>query len=88
MKYICLDFRSRITIAEVHEVFNIMLDFPDYYGNNYNALYDELSTVHEDIEINVIIKEKDLDEWEILRRVLANAANDNKRITLKGKIVK
>ena len=71
----------------VHEVFRVMLDFPDYYGNNYNALYDELTSVQEKIEIEVIVKEVNLKKWEILRRVLADAASANKYITLKEQVM-
>ena len=71
----------------VHEVFKVMLDFPDYYGNNYNALYDELTSVHEKIEIEVIVKESNLKKWETLRRVLADAAKANRYITLRGQVL-
>lgn len=87
MKYICLDMRNETTMDKVHEVLKVMLDFPDYYGENYNALYDELTSVHEDIEIYVMINEVDLDKWETLRRVLSDAARDNRHITLRGKVV-
>ena len=72
---------------KVHEAFKVMLDFPDYYGENYNALYDELTSVHEDIEIYIMIVEEDLEKWETLRRVLSDAASDNRHITLRGKVI-
>ena len=72
-----------MTMDKVHEVFKVMLDFPDYYGDNYNALYDELTSVHENIEIEVMVKKRDLARWEILRRVLLDAKNDNRYIALK-----
>ena len=87
MKYISLDLRNKMTRAKVHEVLKVMLEFPEYYGNNYNALYDELTSVQEKVEIEVIIKEADLKKWETLRRVLADAANDNKHIVLRGKVL-
>ena len=76
-----------MTIAKVHEVLRVMLEFPDYYGNNYNDLYDELTLVQEKVEIEVIVKEVNLKRWETLRRVLADAANDNRRIVLRGKVL-
>ena len=88
MKYICLDLRNKMTIAKVHEVLKVMLEVPDYYGNNYNAIYDELTSIQENIEINVIAKEAELEKWETLRRVLADAANVNGYITLRGKVIK
>jgi Barstar, RNAse (barnase) inhibitor len=87
MKYICLDLRNKMTIAKVHEVLKVMLELPDYYGNNYNALYDELTSIQEKVEIEVIVKEANLKRWETLRRVLADAANDNRRIVLRGKVL-
>ena len=80
MKYICLDLRNETDIAEVHEVFKTMLDFPDYYGDNYNALYDELTSVQEDIEVEVIVEKKQMKKWEVLRRVIADAAKENQHI--------
>ena len=71
----------------IHEVLKVMLEFPDYYGNNYNALYDELTSVQEKIEIEVIVNEADLKKWETLRRVLADAAKDNSHITLRGQVI-
>ena len=87
MKYISLDLRNKMTRAKIHEVLKVMLEFPEYYGNNYNALYDELTSVQEKVEIEVIINEADLKKWETLRRVLADAANDNKHIVLRGKVL-
>ena len=87
MKYICLDLENETDIAEVHEIFKTMLDSPDYYGDNYNALYDELTSVSDDIEINLIVKEDDLEKWETLRRVLSDAASANAHIILRGKII-
>ena len=86
MKYICLDLRNKMTIAKVHEVLKVMLEAPDYYGNNYNALFDELTSVQENIEIKVIAREDDLNKWETLRRVLSDAAGVNEHITLRGKV--
>lgn len=86
MKYICLDLRENTEIAEVHEVLKTMLDFPEYYGDNYNAMYDELTSVQEDTEIKIIVEEKKIEKWEILRRVISDAATANKHILLKGKV--
>ena len=85
MTYICLDLRA-MDIKEVHEKFKIMLDFPRYYAANYSALYDELTSVNEDFEVNILIDEEDLDKWQTLRRVLSDAAKSNKHIFLRGRI--
>jgi len=87
MKYICLDLRDETSLEEMHDVFKVMLDLPEYYGENYNALYDEITSISENTEIKVIVKEADVDKWETLRRVLADAASVNKHILLKGEIV-
>ena len=87
MKYICLDLRNGMSQEEMHEVFKVMLDLPEYYGENYNALFDEITSIGENIEIKIIIKEADIEKWETLRRVLADAAKVNKHISLKGEIL-
>ena len=43
MKVITMDCRGCVPRSNLHRVFADALAFPDYYGNNLNALYDCLS---------------------------------------------
>lgn len=44
MRKIILDGNKMTTIAETHGYMKAELGFPDYYGNNLDALWDVLST--------------------------------------------
>ena len=43
MKKIVLDFSKCRYISEIHRVLKEGFDFPDYYGENWDALWDCLS---------------------------------------------
>ena len=43
METIFLDASSYRTAAELHQALKLLLDLPDYYGGNADALYDCLS---------------------------------------------
>ena len=60
MKQITLDGNILADIAQVHDYIKEMLDFPEYYGKNLDALYDCLGDL-EDLEITITTpKEFDL----------------------------
>ena len=40
MKTVILDFDGCYTIFEMHQVLKKSFDFPDYYGENWDALWD------------------------------------------------
>ena len=40
MKHITLDFEGIKTLWELHEYFKTVLQLPDYYGRNMDALWD------------------------------------------------
>ncbi|MBP3816190.1 MAG: PLP-dependent transferase [Firmicutes bacterium] len=52
MKHI--DFREIKTKGEFHEKLKELIDLPDYYGNNLDALHDVLSEVGEKLELNIM----------------------------------
>ena len=53
MKSVVIDGRSIGDMRDIHEAFRRELVFPDYYGNNLDALHDCLSDVHEELEIYI-----------------------------------
>ncbi len=40
MKYITLDFTGCRYLGEIHKVLKEQFEFPDYYGENLDALWD------------------------------------------------
>ena len=60
MKY-TIDLRNISRWREMHLLFKDVLDFPDYYGCNWDALWDCLSEMYgEPIHVEII----GLDEFE------------------------
>ena len=51
MKRIELDFSQCTDRSEVHAYLKKQFGFPDYYGNNLDALFDVLGDIAEDLEI-------------------------------------
>ncbi len=48
MRKVILDFKPIKTREDVHKYLAMMLDLPDYYGENLDALYDCLTEIGED----------------------------------------
>ena len=53
MKKILLDFYVTKTREQVQDYMALMLEFPDYYGDNLDALYDMLTELSEDTCVGV-----------------------------------
>ncbi|MBR6615488.1 MAG: barstar family protein, partial [Lachnospiraceae bacterium] len=51
MKRIELDFSQCTDRSEVHAYLKEQFGFPDYYGNNLDALFDVLGDIAEDMDI-------------------------------------
>lgn len=52
MKTIILDSSKFTSIEKLHEELKLKFNFPDYYGNNLDALWDCLTT---DIELPITV---------------------------------
>lgn len=56
MKTITLCGTEISDMADVHRFFAEKLDFPDWYGNNLDALHDCLTDIREDITVEITEK--------------------------------
>ncbi|MBQ7796001.1 MAG: barstar family protein [Lachnospiraceae bacterium] len=66
MKRVNLDFSQCVNKSDVHAYLKEVFDFPDYYGQNLDALYDVLGDVAEDVEIVFLEDEEgSCGEWVV-----------------------
>ena len=81
MKQITLDGNLLADAAMVHEYLKEMLEFPEYYGSNLDALYDCLTDL-ENIEITINLPEEDGAIFQKVLRVFkaANRKNDSMKL--------
>ena len=81
MKQIILDGNVLADAAKVHDYLMEMLDFPEYYGKNLDALHDCLTDL-EDVEIMITAPEEDGAIFQRILRVFKSAENENTSIKL------
>ena len=84
MKKIILDGSQMTSIKDTHKYIKIQLNFPLYYGENLDALWDILSTISDPTCITLINNDA-LDEnlgiyAKLLIEVFCDAAKDNKKV--------
>lgn len=66
MKRVNLDFSSCKDRSDVHKYLKEQFGFPDYYGNNLDALFDVLEDIAEDVEIVFVEDEEgSCGEWVV-----------------------
>lgn len=54
MKEITIDCRGFIPRSDLHDAFAKALSFPDWYGNNLDALHDQLTSIGEETRIELL----------------------------------
>ena len=83
---ITIDGNEITTRDELHSFLAEKLSFPDTYGRNLDALFDCLTDIHTETEIE-ILNRKQLTEnlgnyAKALEKVLSQASLDNEYITI------
>ena len=83
MKQITLDGNVLSDATAVHDYLMKMLEFPEYYGKNSDALYDCLTDL-DDIEIFITQPEEDGAIFQKVLRVFkaAGRANESLKINM------
>ena len=76
MKQITLDGNLLADITQVHDYLKEMLEFPEYYGINLDALYDCLTDLM-DVEITITAPEEDGAIFQKVLRVFKAADREN-----------
>lgn len=72
---VALDVNRMKTESEAHEYLKEMLQFPEYYGKNLDALYDCLTDYNE-LEVGFCNYEAGSDHIRKIRRVMEDAGVD------------
>lgn len=89
MKIVLIDGNKVTDISLLHKEFSKTLDFPKYYGNNLDALYDMLSETTEEIGIiavNTDLIEENLgDKWKAFKRLIKDVKSERKNIHFTSK---
>jgi RNAse (barnase) inhibitor barstar len=84
---IIIDGKKIKNILQIHQLFVDELNFPDYYGYNFDALYDCLSSINEDISIRIINKTQLQvhleNQYDILEKILLRVSLENHNIKFK-----
>jgi len=86
MKHAIIDGSAVGSMTEIHRLLAEQLSFPDWYGNNLDALHDCLTEVCEETVITVLqaeaLSEKLGMAYVRLCRVLADSAEENPWLTI------
>lgn len=69
MRKILLNFHVPKNAEQVHRYLALELDFPDYYGENLDALYDMLTEIAEDTCVGIFEPEEETELSGYLSRV-------------------
>ena len=81
MKQIILDGNLLSDAAKVHDYLMEMLEFPEYYGKNLDALHDCLTDL-EDVEVTITVPEEDGAIFQRILRVFKAADRENETLHL------
>ena len=86
MKEITIDCRGFIPRSDLHRAFSAALSFPDWYGNNLDALHDMLTSLSEDIALSLLHwedAEQSLGRYALsAKRAIWDAAEENPHLTV------
>ena len=81
MKRITLDGNILADAAKVHDYLMEILEFPEYYGKNLDALHDCLPDL-EDVEITITSPDEDGAIFQRMLRVFKAADRENETLYL------
>lgn len=81
MKQISLDGNVLADASFVHDYLKQQLEFPDYYGKNFDALYDCLTDL-DGVEITIKTPSEDGAVFQKVVRIFQAAAAANEHIQL------
>ena len=85
MKIILLDGAVINDFSDIHNKFKSQLNFPDYYGENLDALYDMLTDISEKtiiISVNSkLFEEKFTKKWSAFLRLMKDIEEEKENFS-------
>ena len=81
MKQVILNGNILADATQVHDYLKEMLEFPEYYGKNLDALHDCLTDL-EDVEITITSPEEDGAIFQRILRVFKASDRENESLYL------
>lgn len=86
MKEITVDCRNFVSRSDLHQAFAQALSFPDWYGNNLDALYDQLTSIGAETALRLLHwaeAEAAMGRYATCaRRAIEDAAQQNPKLTV------
>lgn len=86
MKTYTLFCKDITTKEALHEALAQLMEFPEYYGKNLDALYDVLTDITEDVELEIMDFDcltEALGKYATsFERVLVDATKENEHLTV------
>ena len=85
MKKVILNFSEAKTEKDIHAILKEAFAFPEYYGENLDALYDCLTDIREDTAVGFCQRKDDADAAVYLRktqRVFTDAEEENPHLAV------
>lgn len=82
MKNITINCAGIASMAEFHGILARELSFPEWYGNNLDALHDMLTSISEDTEITFLHFSALPSPTAGLLRVLRDSENENPKLEI------
>lgn len=77
MNEVIIDCRGFVPRTDLHKALANALQFPDWYGNNLDALHDMLTDIHQDTTLVLLHFDKEGPENRGFLRVLEDSQRDN-----------
>lgn len=81
MKEITIDCRGFVSRSDLHDAFAKALSFPEWYGNNLDALYDQLTSIGDQTDLQLLhweAAEASLDRYALgAKCAILDAAEEN-----------
>ncbi len=86
MRQLTIDCRGFVPRSDLHDAFARALSFPDWYGNNLDALHDQLTSLSEETSIELLHwqdAEASLGKYALgAKRAILDAAEKNPNLTV------